>query len=357
LYSAGFLRLQLSIYLLDPLKDCRWADLVQTHTSASVFHTPGWLKALRLTYGYEPVVFTTSPPHSGLTNGIVFCRISSWLTGRRMVSVPFSDHCEPLLEGNESDKELIDFLRSLIKEENWKYIEMRPRSSTLLAHISCQEKGSSFCFHVIDLDAPVEDLFRKLQKSSIQRMIQRAEREGLVCEKGRSEALLSKFYGLMLKTRRRHKLPPQPVSWFRNLIACLGERLNIRVALKNGESIASILTLSHSGTLVYKYGCSDERYHSLGPVPFLFWDAIREAKENGFEELDLGRSDLANPGLINFKTRLGATASKLEYVRFSAAHSAPAAEGRGMLMAKRLFARMPDRLLTTAGKLLYRHSG
>lgn len=347
----------MTIYSLNPLKDCRWADLVQTHTSASVFHTPGWLEALRLTYGYEPVVFTTSPPQAKLTNGIVFCRVSSWLTGRRMVSVPFADHCEPLLEGNESDKELIDFLRSLIKGKNWKYIEIRPRSSTLLAQISCQEKGSSFCFHVIDLDAPVEGLFRKLQKSSIQRMIRRAEREGLVCQKGRSEALLSKFYGLMLKTRRRHQLPPQPISWFRNLIACLGERLNIRVALKNGEPIASILTLSYRGTLVYKYGCSDERYHSLGPVPFLFWDAIREAKENGFEELDLGRSDLTNPGLINFKTRLGATASTLDYVRFSAAHSAPEGGDRRMHMAKRVFACMPDGLLTTAGKLLYRHIG
>ena len=347
----------MTVYTLDPLQDSRWKEFVEAHPSASVFHTPSWLEALRLTYGYEPVVFTTSPPQSRLTNGIAFCRISSWLTGRRMVSVPFADHCEPLLESDDASKELIDFLRSSIKESRWKYIEMRPRSSTLLAQVSSQEKGSSFCFHVINLDAPVEDLFRGLQKSSMQRSIRRAEREGLVCEKGHSEGLLGKFYGLMLKTRRRHKLPPQPISWFRNLSACLGERLNIRVAMKNGEPIASILTLSHRSTLVYKYGCSDERYHNLGPVPFLFWDAIREAKENGLQEFDLGRSDLTNPGLITFKTRLGAKASTLEYVRFSAAHSAPAVEDRGMHMAKRLFSCMPDGLLTTAGRLLYRHIG
>jgi lipid II:glycine glycyltransferase (peptidoglycan interpeptide bridge formation enzyme) len=346
-----------TIYALNPLKDSRWKEFVEAHPSASVFHTLSWLEALRLTYGYEPVVFTTSPPQSRLTNGIAFCRISSWLTGRRMVSLPFADHCEPLLESDETSKELIDFLRSSIKENRWKYIEIRPLSSTLLAQVSSQEKGSAFCFHVIDLNAPVEDLFRSLQKSSMQRSIRRAEREGLVCEQGRSEALLSNFYGLMLKTRRRHKLPPQPISWFRNLSSCLGERLNIRVAMKNGEPIASILTLSHRSTLVYKYGCSDERYHNLGPVPFLFWDAIREAKGNGLHEFDLGRSDLTNPGLITFKTRLGARASTLEYVRFSAAHSAPAAEDRGMHMAKRLFACMPDGLLTTAGKLLYRHIG
>ena len=347
----------MTVYTLDPLKDPRWKEFVEAHPAASVFHTPPWLEALRLTYGYEPVVFTTSPPQSRLTNGIAFCRISSWLTGRRMVSLPFADHCEPLLETDDASQELVEFLRALIKGNNWKYIEIRPRSSSLLAQVSCREKGSSFCFHVIHLDAPVEALFSNLQKSSIQRSIRRAEREGVTCEKGRSEALLSKFYGLMLKTRRRHNLPPQPISWFRNLISCLGERLTICLASKSGEPIASILTLSHRATLVYKYGCSDERYHNLGPVPLLFWDAIREAKENGLHEFDLGRSDLTNPGLITFKTRLGAKASTLEYVRFSAAQSAPAVEDRGMRMAKRLFSCMPNGLLTTAGKLLYRHIG
>jgi CelD/BcsL family acetyltransferase involved in cellulose biosynthesis len=346
-----------TVYTLDPLKDPRWKEFVEAHPAASVFHTPSWLEALRLTYGYEPIVFTTSPPQSRLTNGIAFCRISSWLTGRRMVSLPFADHCEPLLETDDASQELVEFLRALIKGNNWKYIEIRPRSSSLLAQVSCREKGSSFCFHVIHLDAPVEALFSNLQKSSIQRSIRRAEREGVTCEKGRSEALLSKFYGLMLKTRRRHNLPPQPISWFRNLISCLGERLTICLASKSGEPIASILTLSHRATLVYKYGCSDERHHNLGPVPFLFWHAIREARENGLHEFDLGRSDLTNPGLITFKTRLGAKASTLEYVRFSAAQSAPAVEDRGMRMAKRLFSCMPNGLLTTAGKLLYRHIG
>src|SRR5215467_14482639 len=85
-------------YQLDPIKDLRWAALVEKHPHASVFHSVAWLQALRNTYGYEPVVFTTSPPHAELTNAMVFCRIESWLTGRRLVSLPFSDHCEPLCD-------------------------------------------------------------------------------------------------------------------------------------------------------------------------------------------------------------------------------------------------------------------
>ena len=79
----------LPVYRIDPLKDERWVRFVEEHPDASVFHTPAWLTALERTYGYEPVVFTTSPPDAELKNAIVFCRIESWLTGHRIVSLPF----------------------------------------------------------------------------------------------------------------------------------------------------------------------------------------------------------------------------------------------------------------------------
>jgi GNAT acetyltransferase-like protein len=347
----------LAIHSFNPLKDSRWGPFVQTHANASIFHTPGWLEALRVTYGYEPVVFTTSPPETDLMNGVVFCRISSWLTGRRMVSLPFADHCDPLVDNAEDRTEIFNFLRCATKTENWRYIELRPRSSQVLAEISSEEKRSAFCLHVLDLRSSLNSLFRGFQKSSIQRVIRRAERQGLSCEQGRSKAVLDKFFGLMLKTRRRHKLPPQPISWFRNLIAFLGDRLSIRLALKDGEPVAGILTLTHKNTLVYKYGCSDAAHHRLGAVPLLFWEVIQEAKRDGLEKFDLGRSDIGNSGLITFKNRWGAEASTLEYVRFSASRPAHALDHHGMQMAKKLFARMPEGLLTVAGKLLYRHIG
>src|SRR5206468_3003538 len=92
---------------IDPLSDPRWPAFLQRHPDASIFHTPGWLEALRRTYGYEPVVYTTCKPGQELINGIPFCRINSWLTGRRLVSLPFSDHCQPLAACPEDLKELL----------------------------------------------------------------------------------------------------------------------------------------------------------------------------------------------------------------------------------------------------------
>jgi len=346
----------LTVHSLNPLHDSRWTEFINAQKSASIFHTTAWLKALWLTYGYEPVVFTTSAPGATLTNGIVFCRIASWLTGRRLVSLPFADHCQPLVNNAGEAEEIVAFLRRSVREQTLKYVEIRPLHSWPGApQLDAREKGVSFCFHVVDLKPDLGTLFGNLQKSSIQGRIRRAERLRLSCKRGRSELLLQKFYSLVLKTRRRHNLPPQPISWFRNLIGCFGDSLEIRVAEQNDKPLAAILTLSHRHTLVYKYGASDENYHHCGPVPFLLWDAIREGKQAGLSEFDLGRSDLDNSGLITFKDRLGAASSILRYVRFSRSHRD--SDDRARHIPKWLFACMPDGLLTTAGKLLYRHIG
>jgi len=65
-----------SVFKLNPLQDPRWQDLVDRHPHGSVFHSSAWLDALSRTYGYEPVVYTTSPPANKLSNGIVFSRVS-----------------------------------------------------------------------------------------------------------------------------------------------------------------------------------------------------------------------------------------------------------------------------------------
>ncbi len=45
---------------INPITDPRWLELLQSHPHASIFHTPGWLEALRRTYEYQAVAFTTA---------------------------------------------------------------------------------------------------------------------------------------------------------------------------------------------------------------------------------------------------------------------------------------------------------
>lgn len=376
----------MAVYIVDPLVDPRWDELVLDHPRASVFHTREWLSALHETYGYKPLVFTNSAPGKPLENGLLFCDVKSYITGRRLVSLPFSDHCDSLVTSPAEHAEILAFVREQNGRKRFKYAEVRPSSTEGSERLAAMglRPSEKFYLHMLSLDTPLDTLFRGLHKDCIQRKVRRAEREELVYEKGRSESLFHKFYPLLLRTRRRHCLPPQPLQWFQNLITSMGDHLTIRVASKHDHPVAALLTLSFKNTVTYKYGCSDERFHSLGGTPFLFWKTIQEAKNEGMSRLDLGRSEVDDTGLVTFKARLGASRVELTYYRLvptnvqagswqlaagskllgKAASAWPmattpksAANSRRKQFLKRIVCYIPDPILAAAGRLLYRHIG
>ena len=344
----------------DPVEDPSWSGLLDRHPAASVFHSPGWLSALRQTYGYEPFVVTTSPGPM-LENGVVVCRVKGW-TSRRLVSLPFSDHCDPLVDRSDDLSEILALLAGEARTASWRSVELRPRAFVgqafeVAAHACGLKPSGEYCLHRVDLRAEATEIFRRFHPSSTQRAVRRAEREGVTYETGTSSRLLTSFYGLLRLTRRRHGLPPQPLAWFRNLVTCLGDRVLIHVASRDGQPIASILTLSFKNTMSYKYGGSDASFHRLGGMPFLFWRVIQDAQARGFVELDLGRSDVDQPGLVAFKEHLGATRSMLTYYRYPERQADAGRSDWMSRVARGVFAHLPDATLDLAGRLLYKHLG
>src|SRR3984957_4521589 len=263
----------MNLYFINPLTDPRWNDLVSRHDRASAFHQCGWLEALSRTYGYQPLVLTTAAAGELMRDGLVFCRVSSWITGTRLVSLPFADHCEPLVHDQQELAEFLDRLQSERKPQKCRYIEIRPLS-TMASGQSDVKPSRSYCFHELDVSPSLDDIFRGMNKDSIRRRIQHAERQGVVYETGRSENFVDEFYRLLLMTRRRHHLLPQPRAWFKNLVKFMGESVQIRIARKDGIAVAAIMALRHRSSVIYKYGCSDESFHNLGAMPFLFWKMI-----------------------------------------------------------------------------------
>ena len=239
--------------------------------------------------------------------------------------------------------------------EGCKYAELRP-TSALLGVESNWRTSQHFCLHRLDLRPGATAVFRRFHQNCIRRKIQRAEREGIEITEDKDLDSLRRFYSLVLQTRRRQGLPPQPMVWFRNLVTCLGECARIRLAWRGGQPIAGILTLQYGKTIYYKYGASVARCHKFGPMPYLFWHAIEDAIASGFEELDMGRSECDNAGLVTFKDRWSAARSSLQYLRSSANGTEPVhGNWWGRRLAGVACRYMPDRCLTELGKYSYSH--
>jgi lipid II:glycine glycyltransferase (peptidoglycan interpeptide bridge formation enzyme) len=348
-------------YRFDPLQDSRWEEFLQWHPRASLFHSSAWLSALRATYGYQAVAYTTSRPGNILENAIVFCKVESWLTGRRLVSIPFADHAEPLVDAEGDATAIAAALEGDLERERWDYLETRPLQP-FPALKAPYRRAVTYSYHLLDLGPGLSDLFDNLHKSSIQRKIRRAEREKLTYGEGTSPELLDHFYGLFLLTRRRHRLPPQPKGWFANLMKSFGKALKIRVAYKDDRPVAAVVTITHKDTMSYKYGASDARFNHFGGMPVLLWKAIEEAKARGFRFFDFGRTNADQTSLMTFKNRWGTAESVLTYSRYSASERAihffdSSQSNWKANWAKYVLSHLPQSIVSKTGEIFYRHAG
>jgi len=160
------------------------------------------------------------PPHIPpeiCKNGLVFCHVNSWLTGHRLVSLPFSDHCEPLCDSAKELNFLVRYLQSVAARQGWKYVELRPVDQGFAQNRDGSRfaVASKYFFHSLSLCPDLDQLFRGLDKDSVQRRIGRAERAGLEEKCGRSEELLKAFYSLSIATEAGITCQPCPTSGFK----------------------------------------------------------------------------------------------------------------------------------------------
>jgi hypothetical protein len=277
------------------------------------------------------------------------------------VSLPFSDHCEPLVDAEDAAGIVARILEQEFQQSRWRYVEIRPLQP-IAVNTSLRHTAVPYAFHQLNLEPDIDTLFRGFHKNSTQRKIRRAEREGLIYREGSSESLLDQFYRLFKLTRERHRVPPPPRKWFVNLMESFGNALKIRVAYQSDRPVAAMLTIQHKDTLVYKYGCSDPRHNNLGSMHLLYWRAIQEAKSTGLRCFDFGRTDADQQGLITFKNRWGATQSVLTYSRYGAAEKSTHAfdlysSKWKSRVTKYALKHFPPSVLPMIGQILYKHIG
>jgi len=350
----------MEVCCINPLTDPRWRHFVESHPDASIFHTAEWLEALRRTYGYEPIAYAATCTAGHIKSGIPFCRVNSLLTGRRLVSLPFSDHCQPLAGSKEELIPLLEAARHDAERERLKYVEIRPlildEASVLQTRTGLRQSRHALV-HKIDLRRSEEELLKSFHKDCVRRKITRTGREQLRYEEGTSEELLAEFYRLQLLTRRRHQLPPQPLAWFRNLVDCLGEKLRIRIVFEGNTGIAGMITLSFKKIIMDKYSASDPQFNSLGGVVAILWRTLQDSMNAGLHEFDFGRSDYSTPGLITFKDHWGAARCHVSYFRYPAPAGPSSHQSRLAAAGKRFLAIVPDSMFVALGGLLYRHAG
>ena len=343
-----------AVQRIDPLADHEWLDFVETSPSAEVFHHPRWLQLLRAQYGYEidaPCVANGN----GIEAGIPIARVESRLTGRRLVSLPFSDFCAPAIAADAAPGAAVTLGRALAEDAERSGLELTVRAP-LPAAPGCFREDGMFR-HLLPLSADPSGVEAGYSKSQVKRGIKKARREGLRWQRRGDREALDAFYALHLKTRRKLGVPTQPKRFIRRFEDLFAAGLGfVGLVLDEGRPIAAAVFLTHNGTIVYKYGASDPKALGKRPNHLLFAEAIAAACEAGLHTLDFGRTEAGNEGLRAFKRSWGAEEVELTYTHLA---ERPPAGGSGLRdrLAGAAIRRSPPLLSRLAGEAFYRHFG
>lgn len=337
---------------LSPLRDSEWGNRLPAHGPESIFHGAAWARVLNETYGYSPFYFAVRGENH-LTALLPVMEVDSWVTGRRGVSLPFTDQCEPLAPDSASFQQLFDHALTCASNRHWKYVELRGGNRFLTSAPASQR----FYVHELDLMFDEKRLFANF-RPPVRRAIRKAQKHGLTVQISQGLEGVRQFYSLLCTTRRKHGLPPQPFRFFENLHKhILAERGGMIALARTGpRTVAANFFIHHGQEAVFKFGASDPACQQLRGSDLVMWEGIRYYASKGFRTLHLGRTSLINEGLRRFKLGWGAREGSIDYFKYDLRKRA-FVTGRDEAFGwyNRVFAALPVSLSRFLGSLLYRH--
>jgi hypothetical protein len=307
---------------------------------------------LHETYGYTPCFLGTSRD-GGFGSLLPLMDVCSMLTGRRGVSVPFTDFCDPLCMPGHDAGPLVETAIRHAAEKSWRYVEFRtdcgiPNSAPATA---------SYQTHRLDLTKGEDALWSGLEGAA-RRSIRKARDAGVMVSIGRDEAAMRDFFRLHCLTRKRHGVPPQPYAFFSNIRRHLADEgaATIMLASHRGRTIAALVFLHFGRRVIYKFGASDLAFQHLRANNLLMWEAIRRHAAEGMRELHMGRNETDNEGLRRYKLAFGTSEEELSYHRYSpAAGDFISGSNPQQSWKNAAFRKLPTPVMKIIGSLIYRH--
>jgi CelD/BcsL family acetyltransferase involved in cellulose biosynthesis len=348
------------VSIVEPAREAAWDEYVASHPNGWICLSSGWKRVLEESFPHIKGHFLSMTDERGaIRAGLGLYSVTSRLTGRRLVSVPFATLSDPLVSNEAQWKALTDSAISMSKELKTDYLEIRTHSSTVQFPADRFGVIDSYRHHSIPLDRDLDQIKKSFDRTCVRQRISRAEKSGVAVQPVRTEKDLREFYRLYLMSRKRIQRPPQPYRFIRSLWSHFGpDTVSVRLARYQHQYVAGIMLFRFRNRVSAEFLVIDERFLAVSPGHLLFWEAIREAWNRKDRSFDFGRTAATNTPLMDYKNRWGTTVTGLP-IYISPPERAPGIGGREDSLKYRatrfLSERMPESLFVRFGNFCYRH--
>jgi len=341
------------VTVVNPLEIPDWNNVLLECGQGTIFHSANWARLLSDSYGYQPEYLTVS--ENGILKGCLpVMEVNSFLTGRRGVSLSFSDYCGSIVTGTGEFQPLFERTLELGRKNGWRYVEFRGEK-----FLNNELPAKVYAHHLLELSREERVMHSRLRESTA-RNIRKAVKEGVTVGTCGTLQGVRDFYNLHCLTRKRQGVPPQSNRFFEKLHEhVISQGFGFTALARQGQDIVAGLICLHFGNnAIYKYGASNVEFQHLRANNLLLWETIKRCAQEGFCCLSLGRTDLDNEGLLAFKNGWGGSRTDLSYYRYDfTTDSFVCDREQDMEVYRIILKKLPVNILRMLGKLVYRHMG
>src|SRR5579859_3708289 len=345
----------MNIVHVNAITDPRWHDFVQ-HQQSSLFHSPDWMRVIQRTYELDIHACMMLDKLGKPIAGIPYSRVHD-VKGQRIVSLPFSDYCDPLVNDNNQWDCLINELLGTQQP-----VHLRCLHNPIPLVDKRFKMRKQAMWHCMDLQADLDTLWDGIHDSA-RRAYRKAQRNGVTVKIADDEQMLRAFFELHLRVRKnKYHLIAQPYAFFCHIWQEFVEKGNgvLMLAMLGDTIIGGILFLEWQGTLFYKFNASSMAHLAYRPNNLLMWEGIKYAKEKGYTTLDFGLSDLDQPGLLRYKQQFASEYKPISFLQYRPTETLSLAEQQINDLRPQLpdlFTDQsdPDSVTEKAGDVLYRY--
>lgn len=290
-----------------------WNAFLADRQHALHEHRFEWREIISKTFKHTPhYIFAKQ---SGRVCGVFpLFFVSSALSGKALISVPYINAGGPVGESEEIEQALLKEAISLSEKTGARFLEVRNRTPLNVDKANLKERThkAAVSLEIQKNSAEVFDSF----SSKLRSQIRRPERDGVSAKVFRgteiSERTLNDFYKVFSENMRDLGTPSYPKALFKEVLKEFGNDLSVILAYKNSAAIAGGATIRNGSRTEILWASSLRRFNALSPNMIMYWHAIKHACESGCNEFDFGRST-PGTGPHKFKLQWGAQEKTLHW--------------------------------------------
>lgn len=340
------------VKILHPAKTENWDNIIH-ELGGSIFHTANWCEVLSQSYNYRARYFGIFD-HDQIVGVVPVMEIDSFITGKRGVSLPFSDYCFALFPDKVDVQAVLSDIADFGKKSGWKSIEFRglnyPGGNEFVS--------DSYYVHQIDLKKPFEEVVKTFRRQN--RMnIKKAVKNNIRIKIENTREAITKFYQLNCKNKKKNGVPPAPLHFYQKIYEyVISEGLgNIFVAKLADKTISMGMAFQFGDQVLLKYMAQDYQYHQYRPNNLLIHDAIKHYAGSTWKTFCFGRTGMDNEGLCQFKKGWGTNVDVINYYNISLEKKTKTGYMGIYKNNKKYFSKMPLWMLKMVGNMMYKHIG